>query len=116
MVEITAVELIQARDGNVCAYGQVTLGDEWIIRDMRVIERPDGSRFVAMPCEEFTEKCPKCRCVNRASSNYCNGCGTALTPQTLRRFRDLAFPVNARVRRRLEERILETLRQLEKCG
>lgn len=113
MVEITAVELVQARDGNVCAYGQLTLGNEWVIRNVRVIERPGGSRFVAMPCEEFTAKCEECRWVNRESSNYCNGCGMALRPSLPRRYRDHAFPANADVRRRVEHRIFETLRQLE---
>jgi len=116
MVEITAVELVQAaREAHVRAYGQVTLGDEWVIRSIRVIERPDGSRFLAMPCEEFTERCHACPCVNRISSNYCNACGALLNAQPQRKFRDLAFPVNARVRQRVQTRILEALAKLEAC-
>lgn len=113
-VEVTDVAIQLAQDGNVVAYGSITLGHEWALRKVRVIKRPDGSLFVAMPSEEETTRCPGCVFGNRLSALFCNRCGVKLPTTDVRRFRDLAFPVSPAVRESAEAVILAEYARLSR--
>ena len=105
-VGITEVHLRLVDQGNVRAYASVLLGGEWVLRNLRIIRRADGTHFVSMPNEEVTVRCPTCHVTNRATANFCNQCGIELPACVDRQFRDQAFPVNARVRVNFEAIVL----------
>jgi stage V sporulation protein G len=47
-MEITKVTITLANDGQLRAFATVTLDDSFVIRDLRIIEGPNGL-FVALP-------------------------------------------------------------------
>jgi stage V sporulation protein G len=50
MVEITDVRIFRLLDtGNVKAYANITLGEEFAVHGVKVMEREDGSLWVSMP-------------------------------------------------------------------
>lgn len=97
------------------AFCSITFDSEFVIRDLKVI---DGQRglFVAMPSRKLTEKCRSCHGKNEVRAKFCNHCGTRL-PQVHvhdssnkpRAFADIAHPINAKCRKRIQEAVVEAL-------
>ena len=60
-MEITEVriKLTSANNDKLRAFCSITLDNDFVIRDLKVIEGAKGP-FVAMPSRKLTERCPRC--------------------------------------------------------
>jgi stage V sporulation protein G len=96
------------------AFCSVTLDNEIVIRDVKVIEGNKGL-FIAMPSRRLTVRCPKCSGKNPVRSRFCNDCGArqrareaeSEEPAAGRRlYADVAHPIHARARQKLEHAVL----------
>jgi stage V sporulation protein G len=111
------VKLVENRREKLQAFCTITLDNEFVIRDIKII---DGARgpFVAMPSRKLTERCPGCSTKNHLRARFCNECGA---PQSLRAKQDsrgrarlhtdVAHPINARCREFLEGLILNAFQE-----
>lgn len=98
------------QDDRLKAFCSITLDQQFVVRDIKIIRRQDGL-FVAMPSRKIATHCPHCRVKNSIQSRYCNGCGQRLPPHDpsahRKLFADVAHPVNPQCRADLQQRILE---------
>jgi stage V sporulation protein G len=112
----------QTRD-RLKAFCTMTLDNEFVVRDLKIIEGTSGL-FVAMPSRKLTDHCPKCRGKNHLRAKYCNDCGARLPEKRLsdeevqgKLHADIAHPINSECRARLQDVILEAYREeLRKAG
>jgi len=93
------------------AFCTITFDGAFVVRDLKIIEGQNGY-FVAMPSRKLTARCPRCSGKNHMRARFCNDCGAHLKPRRvtdenrLRFHADIAHPINAEMRRALEQRIL----------
>lgn len=120
------IKLVTDLDDRLRAFCSITLDGEFVVRDLKIIEGQRG-HFVAMPSRKLTEKCLRCTAKNDVKARYCSYCGNRL-PETRplrvehtgtkpRMFADIAHPINAACRERIEAAVLaafEEERQLAK--
>ncbi len=114
-MEITEVrvKLVNNKDDRLKAFCCITLDNEFVIRDIKVIEGTDG-HFVAMPSRKMSDHCGKCGSKNHLRARYCNSCGGALALNRTRKdprgrlklHADIAHPINSRCRQRLQEAVV----------
>jgi stage V sporulation protein G len=96
------------------AYCSVTLADQFVIRDLKIIEGGRGA-FIAMPSRKIADRCPRCGHKNHLRAHYCNQCGGRLDPDRavrnsegrIRLHADLAHPINSECRIRLHRAVLQ---------
>ncbi|MCK4262051.1 septation protein SpoVG family protein [bacterium] len=116
-MEITEVRvrLRNEGDGKLKAYATMTFDNEFVVRDVKVIEGRKGL-FVAMPSRRLRESCPKCRFGNEIRSKFCSQCGHRLEPTprpvdqpegTKSEHRDLAHPITSQAREYIQKKVLE---------
>lgn len=116
-MEITEIRVrpMEEREGRLRAYVTLTFDNEFVIRDVKVI---DGKRglFVAMPSRRVREKCIGCGFENEIRSKFCNRCGkdmppipAATDPNAVPKseHRDLAHPITSQCREYIQEKVLE---------
>jgi stage V sporulation protein G len=107
------------------AFCSLTFDDTFVVRDVKLIEGDDGL-FLAMPSRKLADHCPTCGDKNHLRARYCNQCGNRLDEQRHLRYRsgnnapapaargpavpsrlklhaDIAHPINASCRQRIEE-------------
>jgi stage V sporulation protein G len=124
-MEITEVRvrLVRNRDDRLKAFCSMTLDDEFVVRDIKVIEG-EGGYFVAMPSRKMSDHCVKCRGKNHLGARFCGGCGTALPDHRAGRdprgraklHADIAHPINAQCRKRIQDRLIRAYRdELERA-
>jgi stage V sporulation protein G len=128
-VQITEVrvKLTDDKDDKLRAFCSITVDNEFVIRDLKVIEGSKGM-FVAMPSRKLTARCPRCGEKNHLRSSYCNGCGAKLSSIMPRRdasgrvklHADIAHPINSVCRESIQSRVLrafqEELEQAKRPG
>ncbi len=115
-MEITEakIKLMPARSDRLQAFCTITLDNDFVIRDIKIIEGAKGA-FVAMPSRKLTDKCPKCNSKNHLRSRFCNDCGGRLDENRASKDKrgraklhaDIAHPINSACRERLQAKILE---------
>lgn len=115
-MEITdiRIKLIQEPNDRLKAVCSITLGDAFVVRDLKVVEGTQGL-FVAMPSRKLTVHCPKCRSKNHLRARFCNDCGGKLpavdaSPESdgrSRLHRDIAHPINSEFREVVQAKVLE---------
>jgi stage V sporulation protein G len=114
---------MERRDDRLQAFCCVTIEDDFVVRDIKVIKGSKGV-FVAMPSRKLSDKCPTCGGKNHLRARYCNECGGRLEESRAVRDRrgraklhaDIAHPINSRCRQELEQKVLEAYhRELEKA-
>lgn len=115
-MEITEVrvKLINNKDDRLKAFCSITMDNEFVVRDIKVIEGTSGY-FVAMPSRKMSDHCEKCGSKNHLRAKFCNGCGTPLIENRARTdakgrmklHADIAHPINAACRHKIEQRVLE---------
>jgi stage V sporulation protein G len=101
------------RSDRLRAFCSVTIDDDFVVHDLRVIEGRKGY-FVAMPSRKLTDNCPNCGAKNELRARYCNNCGTELDetrategPNARDKFHvDVAHPINTPCREELQETVL----------
>jgi stage V sporulation protein G len=114
-VEISEVriKLMADDDDRLQAFCSITFDGEFVVRDLKIIEGQRGL-FIAMPSRKLTVKCTGCSSKNELRARYCGGCGTKLPPETnpdarVRLFADIAHPVNAPCREKIEAAVVKAL-------
>lgn len=117
------VKLVDNRSEKLQAFCTITMDDDFVIRDIKIIEGNRGP-FVAMPSRKLTDRCQRCSTKNHLRSKFCNECGSRLQsnrarPDSRGRARlhtDIAHPINAGCRQNIEHSILEAFHtELEKA-
>ena len=108
------IKLVSDLEDRLRAFCLITIDDEFVVRDLKIIEGPRGF-FVAMPSRKITEKCHNCGFKNEVRARFCSNCGRPVaqnpspgpSPGTrTRQFADIAHPINAECRDRIEKSVL----------
>jgi len=108
------VKLIEDANDRLKAVCSITLDNEFVVRDVKVVEGTHGL-FVAMPSRKLSVHCPQCRHKNHLRAKHCNECGARLPVQRvstdsngrLRLHRDVAHPINPSFRETLQTRVIQ---------
>lgn len=119
-MEITdvRVKLISNKDDRLKAFCAITIDNEFVVRDIKVIEGT-GEHFVAMPSRKMSDHCSKCRAKNHLRAKFCNNCGAKLTESRSRKnfkgrvklYVDIAHPINSDCRNRIQEKVLAAFKK-----
>lgn len=125
-MEITEVriKLVAAKNDKLRAFCSITIDNAFVIRDLKIIEGAKGP-FVAMPSRKVMERCRGCSEKNHHRANFCNECGTRLSPARNARplgegaklHADIAHPINSTCRETLQRRVLDSYaEEVEQSG
>jgi stage V sporulation protein G len=123
-MEITEVrvKLINNKDDRLKAFCSITMDNEFVVRDIKVIEGTNGY-FIAMPSRKMSDHCEKCGGKNHLRAKYCNNCGATLQENRARKdfkgrmklHADIAHPINSECRKRIQEKVTVAFeKELEK--
>jgi len=125
-MEVTEVrvKLVGGPSERVKAFCTITLDGGFVIRDLKVIEGPNGL-FLAMPSRKLADRCPKCAAKNHLRARFCNHCGAKLNENRAPRdeqgrvklHADVAHPINAECRELIQTSVVEAFRvEVERSG
>ncbi len=123
-MEITEVrvKMVQNKDDRLKGFCSMTIDNEFVVRDVKVIEGTSGL-FVAMPSRKMSDHCGKCGGKNHLRAKFCNNCGAQLEENRARKdakgrmklHADIAHPINAECRKNIQETIVAAFEEeLEK--
>lgn len=112
------VKLVANKDDRLKGFCSMTLDNEFVVRDIKVIEG-SGGLFVAMPSRKMSDHCEKCGGKNHLRARFCNNCGAALSENRAKKdakgrmklHADIAHPINAECRRRIQEKIVAAIEE-----
>jgi len=112
------VKLVDNKDARLKAFCSITMDNEFVVRDVKVIQGSVGV-FVAMPSRKMSDHCEKCGSKNHLRAKYCNNCGASLEENRAKRdskgrmklHADIAHPINADCRRKIQEKVIEAFNQ-----
>jgi stage V sporulation protein G len=116
------VKLIENKDDRLKAFCSVTMDNEFVVRDIKIIEGTNGY-FVAMPSRKMSDHCEKCGGKNHLRAKYCNNCGAALAEDRVKKdmkgrmklHADIAHPINADCRKKIQDKVVTSFKdELEK--
>jgi stage V sporulation protein G len=119
-MEITEVrvKLVRNRDDRLKAFCSVTMDNEFVVRDIKVIQGAGGV-FVAMPSRKMADHCDKCGGKNHLRAKFCNNCGAPLQENRAKKnfkgkvklHADIAHPINSQCRRRIQEQVIAAFKK-----
>ena len=119
-MEITEVrvKLVANKDDRLKGFCSMTLDNDFVVRDIKVIEGTNGL-FVAMPSRKMSDHCTHCGGKNHLRAKYCNNCGGKLSEERAKQdaqgrmklHADIAHPINADCRKRLQATIVEAFEE-----
>ncbi|OEU66272.1 MAG: hypothetical protein BBJ57_00780 [Desulfobacterales bacterium PC51MH44] len=106
------VKLVSNKDIRLKAFCSITIDNEFVVREIKVIEGTSGF-FVAMPSRKMTDHCGKCGGKNHLRAKFCNNCGAKLKENRARKdikgkmklHADIAHPINGECRQRIQEKV-----------
>jgi len=112
------VKLVDNKDDRLKAFCSVTMDNEFVVRDIKVIEGT-GGYFVAMPSRKMSDHCDKCGSKNHLRAKFCNNCGAALSENRAKKdnkgrmklHADIAHPINAECRRKIQEKVISAFEE-----
>jgi len=112
------VTLMSNKGTRLKAFCSVTMDNEFVVRDIKVIEGA-GGHFVAMPSRKMTDHCEKCGGKNHLRAKFCNNCGAALRGNRARKdvkgrikmHIDIAHPVNLECRKRIQAKVISAFKE-----
>ena len=112
------VKLVGNKDERLKAFCSVTMDNEFIVRDIKVIEGASGF-FVAMPSRKMSDHCGKCGGKNHLRAKFCNNCGTTLKENRAKKdfkgrmklHADIAHPINVDCRKRIQEKVIVAFKE-----
>jgi len=116
------VKLVDNKDDRLKAFCSITMDNEFVVRDIKVIEG-SGGYFVAMPSRKMSDHCEKCGGKNHLRAKFCNNCGASLSDHRakedikgrMKLHADIAHPINAECRQRIQEQVISAFKEeLEK--
>ena len=107
------VKLIENKDDRLKAFCSVTMDNEFVVRDIKIIEGTNG-HFVAMPSRKMSDHCEKCGGKNHLRARFCNNCGAQLPDDRAKKdmkgrmklHADIAHPINADCRKKIQDRVV----------
>ena len=118
-MEITEVrvKLVSNKDDRLKAFCSMTIDNEFVVHDVKVIEGGSG-HFVGMPSRKMSDHCEKCGGKNHLRAKFCNNCGASLSEGRVKKdfkgraklHADIAHPINAKCRQRIQERVLQAFK------
>ena len=111
------VKLMNNKDARLKAFCSITIDNEFVVRDIKVIEGMGGF-FVAMPSRKMTDHCDKCGGKNHLRAKFCNNCGASLQNNRARKnfkgrmklHADIAHPINTECRKRIQEQVIKAFK------
>lgn len=119
-MEITEVrvKLVNIKDDRLKAFCSMTIDNEFVVREVKVIEG-GGGHFVAMPSRKTSDHCEKCGGKNHLRAKFCNNCGSALSENRGKKdFKgqvkfhvDIAHPVSLKCRKRIQEKVIQAFKK-----
>ena len=119
-MEITEVrvKLIDNKDERLKAFCSMTIDNDFVIRDIKVIMGTNGY-FVAMPSRKMSDHCPKCGGKNHLRARFCNNCGASLSEDRAKKdmkgrmklHADIAHPINALCRQSIQDKIVKAFEE-----
>ena len=112
------VKLVSNKDTRLKAFCSITIDNEFVVRDIKVIEGAGGF-FVAMPSRKMTDHCGKCGGKNHLRAKFCNNCGASLQNNRAKKnfkgrmklHADIAHPINTECRRRIQEQVIKAFKE-----
>jgi stage V sporulation protein G len=112
------VKMVANKDDRLKGFCSMTLDDEFVIRDIKVIEGT-GGLFVAMPSRKMSDHCSKCGGKNHLRAKFCNNCGAALQENRAREdakgriklHADIAHPINAECRHKIQDAVVKAFEE-----
>lgn len=107
------VKLMQRRTDRLRAFCSITIDNDFVVHDLRVIEGRKGL-FVAMPSRKLSDNCPRCGAKNELRAKHCGECGAKLDEDRGPRAAtgrdkyhvDVAHPINTPCREVLQKTVL----------
>jgi len=111
------VKLLEGRADRLRAFCSITLDEEFVVHDLRVIDGRKGL-FVAMPSRKLSDNCPRCGGKNHLRAKFCSECGAKLDedrgatgPGAREKFHvDVAHPINPSCRELIQSTVLSAYR------
>ncbi len=112
------VKLVNNKDDRLKAFCSMTIDNEFVVRDIKIIEGT-GGYFVAMPSRKMSDHCDKCGGKNHLRAKFCNNCGASLQENRAKKdlkgrmklHADIAHPINAECRRSIQEQITAAFKE-----
>ncbi len=112
------VKMVANKDDRLKGFCSMTLDDEFVVRDIKVIEGT-GGLFVAMPSRKMSDHCGKCGGKNHLRAKFCNNCGAALQENRAREdakgriklHADIAHPINAECRQKIQDAVVKAFEE-----
>ncbi len=108
------VKRLEHRSDRLRAFCSITIDDELVVHDLRVIEGRKGL-FIAMPSRKITDNCPSCGGKNHLRAEFCNSCGSGLDKERARKKEkchvDVAHPIVTSCRDKIKEAVLDAYRK-----
>ena len=112
------VKLLEGRSDRLRAFCSITIGDEFVVHDLRVIDGRKGL-FVAMPSRKLSDNCSRCGGKNHLRAKFCSECGakldenrSAVGVQTRDKFHvDVAHPINTACRELIQTTVLKAYKE-----
>jgi stage V sporulation protein G len=112
------IKLVENKDDRLKAFCSVTLDDEFVVRDIKIIQG-GGGFFVAMPSRKMSDHCESCGGKNHLRARYCNNCGETLQDNRAKKdfkgrtklHADIAHPINAICRQRVQRSVVEAFKK-----
>jgi stage V sporulation protein G len=112
------VKLVSNKDIRLKAFCSITIDNEFVVREIKVIEGAGGF-FVAMPSRKMTDHCEKCGGKNHLKAKFCNNCGASLRENRasknvkgkMKLHADIAHPINGECRQRIQEKVTAAFKE-----
>ena len=112
------VKLVRNKDERLKAFCSMTLDNEFVVRDIKIIAGT-GGYFVAMPSRKMSDHCEKCGGKNHLRARFCNNCGSALPENRTQKdaqgkaklHADIAHPINAGCRRTIQLTVVAAFKE-----
>lgn len=119
-MEITEVrvKLINNKDDRLKAFCSMTMDNEFVVRDIKVIEGTSGY-FIAMPSRKMSDHCESCGGKNHLRAKFCNNCGASLPEERAKKdikgrmklHADIAHPINAECRQKIQGKVTAAFKE-----
>lgn len=112
------VKIVANQDDRLKAFCSMTLDNEFVIRDIKIIEGT-GGLFVAMPSRKMSDHCPKCGGKNYLRAKFCSNCGAKLPENRVKQdpqgriklHADIAHPINVACRKKIQDSVIKAFRE-----
>lgn len=103
------VKLVDSQINRLRAFCSITVDNEFVVRDIKVIEGSNGY-FVAMPSRKMTERCENCGGKNHLRAKFCCSCGDNISKKPTighaNLYSDIAHPITADCREQIHASVL----------